>query len=321
MIQTEKAARKPWVALTASLVMPGLGQVYNGELTKGLSTFLIFSCSIPLFSWLSLQGPELLIWCVVLSGVLIALAIYLFSVRDAFVSARRIGASYLPGAFNQPYAYLAILFFGYFFVLNQLTQFTKTWQLEAYKVPSQSMVPNLLKGDHFFVDKRINSPGAKSSVRRGDAAIFVYPNDRSSVYIKRVIGLPGDQIEIKNTEVFVNGKSTRLEEVEESSSPELKALLADHLAFRESSDQGESFLVLWKKDAKHANFSLTVPNGQVFVLGDNRDSTSDSRTFGTVPLMDVIAKAKQIWFSIDSESGVRWNRIGRLLDVNARARK
>jgi signal peptidase I len=310
--------RKPLIALTASLVMPGLGQIYNGELTKGLSTFLIFSFAIPLFSWLSLHGPESLIWLVVFLGVLIALGIYIFSIRDAFLSSKRIGTNYVPGAYNQPYTYLAILFFGYFFVLNQLTQYTRTWCLEAYKVPSTSMIPNLLRGDHFFVDKRINFPGAKGSVHRGDASIFVYPNDRTTVYIKRVIGLPGDKVEINDMEVIVNGKSTRLEEVKELSNQALNPLLADHVAYRESSDQGDSYIALWKKDAKREPLSLTVPNGHVFVLGDNRDGSYDSRTFGTIPLTDVIAKAKQIWFSIDSETGVRWSRFGKLLDVNSR---
>jgi signal peptidase I len=82
---------------------------------------------------------------------------------------------------------------------------------------------------------------------------------------------------------------------------------------RETID-GRSYTVLWRKDSEHKSLSLTVPNGQVFVLGDNRDAAQDSRHFGVLPLADVTAVARQVWFSSDGEDGVRLRRVGKLLD-------
>jgi signal peptidase I len=308
--------RKPLLALAASMLMPGLGQVYNGEATKGISMFLGFAFTVPCFSWLALHGPHALLSLSVFIGVLVAVGVYIFAISDAYRTAKNIGPHYSLAAYNRGFTYLAILFFGYFFVLNQLTQYTRTWLLEAYKVPSASMTPNLLPGDYFFVDKRINFPGAKYAIHRGDAAIFVYPNDRTTVYIKRIIGLPGDQIEIHDTDVMINGKSIRGEEIKDLRSTELNPLLADHVAYTERTDAGSSYIAIWKKDVKHEDQKFTVPNGQVFVLGDNRDGSYDSRKFGSVPLTDVIAKAKQIWFSAGPQTGVRWTRMGTWLDLN-----
>ncbi len=100
------------------------------------------------------------------------------------------------------------------------------------------------------------------------------------------------------------------------SEKEDQLFLRDHMIYEESSESG-NYQVMWKKDQKNdTSFSGSVPDGQVFVLGDNRNGAQDSRKFGYVPLTDVTGKAKQIWFSLSPEDGVRWARIGKLIDVN-----
>src|SRR4051794_33057816 len=120
-----KSERKPLLATTAALIMPGLGQVYNGELTKGLSLFLLFGFMVPIFSWLALQAPKGALSLIVFVGVFLALFIYLYSIQDAYRTAHKVSKSYLLSPYNRPYAYIAIFFFGYFFVLTQLNDHTK----------------------------------------------------------------------------------------------------------------------------------------------------------------------------------------------------
>lgn len=290
-------------ALLLSLIMPGLGQVYNGEVSKGISLFLIFAFSIPGFSWLALNGPNFSLWILVLLGVLFALGIYVLSCTDAFKRAKVIGKSYQLGPYNNSYVYLSMLFFGYFFVLSQLVTYTKTHLVELYHVPSTSMSPGLEKGDYFFVDKDVNSPGCKRKIKRGDIATFVYPNDRTTIYVKRIIGMPGDKIEMSGTDLKVNGQAIT------KGSP---SSTQEHLVVREKADSGETYEVYWKLGSRGAQLSLTVPEGQVFVLGDNRDEAYDSRKFGTLPLTDIIGVAKQVWFSL-ADAGLR---VGKWVDAN-----
>jgi signal peptidase I len=174
------------------------------------------------------------------------------------------------------------------------------------------MLPTIMPGDRFFADKRAGHPGGVK-IRRGAIAVFLYPNDRTTLYVKRIIGLPGDRVEMDGTSVKVNGVEIRGEELRDLGDAALNRLLDDHQAFRESADQG-GYTVLWRKDGKRERLSIVVPNGQVFLLGDNRDASHDSRLFGTLPIADVTAVARQVWFSADAQDGIRLRRSGRRLD-------
>lgn len=289
-MKTEK--RIPWKAMVASLVMPGLGQVYNGQVSRGLNYFLALAFGPPAAIWIGQRLPDSLLFACVLGGVLLGLAIYALSAIDAWNVANRIGTiSLSPLQKLHVYACLALI--GYGFVLKPIADYTRSDWLEAYKIPSTSMVPNILQGDHIFVDKRVNKPGA-AEVRHGDLAIFVNPNNRSQIYIKRVIGLPKDTVEIRGNQVFVNGKSIQTDSITERS-------------------ENGTYAVAWGKES--GPVKVSVPDGHVFLLGDNRGASNDSRYFGTVPLVDLVGKVKQIWLSL-GDGGVRWSRIGKVVDSN-----
>ncbi len=310
---TTNTTRTPLLALIASLVMPGLGQLYNGQPTKGLLLFLALAAATPVSAWLALHGSKHIMWLIILFFLLLSLALYIYSIVDAFRTAKRLGDTYNTKAFNQSYIYIIVFIIGYFFIFGGLLHYTRKHLIESFYIPSQSMLPTLLQGDILFADKRVNCLGCKNQVKHGDLAIFVYPNNRTQLYIKRIIGLPGDQIAIKGTEIRVNSIPLRTVEVTQFGHEEQNKLLQTHDAWREKTDQAV-YTVMWQKNAKPEDDSFTVPNGKVFVMGDNRNASRDSRRFGMVPLADVVGLAKQVWFSRSKQSGIRWWRIGVVVD-------
>ena len=174
-------------------------------------------------------------------------------------------------------------------VLPLLTVCVRSHQVEPFKVPSNIMAPTLLPGDLLFADKRYNFPQCKHAVRRNDVAIFVYPNDRTLYFVRRIVALPGDRVELKNQQVFVNGS----------------ALPQRPLSARNS----DSNSMPDKASEPALAQDYVVAPGCVFVLGDNHASSKDSRQFGSVPLQDVVGHVRQIWFS-RGDDGVRWSRFG-----------
>ena len=191
-----------------------------------------------------------------------------------------------------------------------LALFIRTFVVQAFKIPSGSMLPTLQIGDHLLVNKFIYGIKVPFSgkmivplkeIARGDVVVFRFPKDRSVDYIKRVIGIPGDTIEIKNKQVFVNGKP-----------------IDDPHAHISSS------AILDKKVSPRDNFGpILVPESRIFVMGDNRDNSYDSRFWGFVEQKDVLGKAfilywswdiKEPLLSFDRLASIRWNRIGHLID-------
>jgi signal peptidase I len=304
--------RRPLVALLAALLLPGLGQVYCGEVARGAMVLLSFAVLLPAAAWLALHAPRVLLSPIIVAAVVASLAIYVWAAVVAYRSARRLRQDFAPGPWNRGIVYLALFVLGHVFLLAPLARHARGELVESFKVPSASMIPGILPGDRFLADKRVGHPGG-IQLRRGDIAVFLYPNDRTMMYVKRVIGLPGDRIEIDGTSVKVNGIELRQESLPTLGTASLDRLLTDHQAFREMVD-GRSYTVLWRRDGRHEPLALTVPNGQVFVLGDSRDASRDSRHFGVLPLADVSAVARQVFFSAGPEDGVRFGRMGKLLD-------
>jgi signal peptidase I len=179
--------------------------------------------------------------------------------------------------------------------------FIRTFIIAAYKIPSESMVPTLLVGDHLLVNKFIY--GVKIPIlrkiiipitnpKRDDIIVFIYPNDRSLDFIKRVIGIGGDKIEIKNKKIFINDQEYK-----------------DSYGIY---DEGITYpAAIQPRD----NFGpIIVPQGSLFVMGDNRDNSRDSRFWGFVDVKDVEGKALIIYWSWNREENtLRWRRMGKLL--------
>jgi signal peptidase I len=190
-----------------------------------------------------------------------------------------------------------------------LALFVRTFVVQAFKIPSGSMLPTLQIGDHLLVNKfsygvKLPLIGATVFSRpgpvRGDVVVFRFPRDRSLDYIKRVVAIAGDSIEIKDKQVFLNGKPVE----------------NPHAHFT-------SLDIMRAAGGPRDNFGpVTVPEGKIFVMGDNRDNSYDSRFWGFVDIQDVRGKAMIIYWSWDVEQSllsfqrfatIRWNRIGDLV--------
>lgn len=179
--------------------------------------------------------------------------------------------------------------------------FIRTFVIQAYKIPSGSMKPTLQIGDHILVTKfnyGVKLPLIRSTVipvgapRRGDIVVFIYPEDPSKDFIKRLIGLPGDTIEVRDKKILVNG-----------------------LPWKDAHGVNVDSLIIPGSVQPRDNFGpVKVPEGSLFVMGDNRDESYDSRFWGFVPMKDVLGKALIIYWSWNREEyGVRWSRMGTLL--------
>ena len=179
--------------------------------------------------------------------------------------------------------------------------FIRTFVIQAFKIPSGSMKPTLQIGDHILVNKfiyGIKIPYLRKTVipiiepKREDIVVFIYPLDRSKDFIKRVIGVGGDVIEIKNKEIFLNG-----------------------LPYNDTHGIYTDKLVLPLSIQPRDNFGpAKVPEGSIFVMGDNRDQSYDSRFWVFVKLRDVMGKAFIIYWSWNgNDNNVRWNRFGKIL--------
>jgi len=189
-----------------------------------------------------------------------------------------------------------------------LALFVRTFLFQAFKIPTGSMKPNLLVGDHLLVNKFIFAPTASPlertllpmrPIERGDVVVFKFPEEPERDFIKRVIGLPGDTLELKNETIHINGMP-------------LVEPYAHYLYPPMSDGQADSF------DLRRKYGPVTVPDGHYFMMGDNRDDSQDSRFWGFLPASYVKGRALFIYWSFDTQDdgsaptsfmGVRWDRL------------
>jgi signal peptidase I len=184
----------------------------------------------------------------------------------------------------------------------------RAFVIQAFKVDSGSMNPTLIEGDRMLVNKLIYGTRVPFSdvklfpirePKRGDIVVFEYPNDRRVHYIKRLIGLPGDKLKIEDKILYINGERFEVENA-----------------------QFKDAMIMPSVAGPRDNFdSITVPPNSFFMMGDNRDNSSDSRYWGYVDKSEIVGNAFMIYWSWDISAGgifqriknVRWGRLGSLL--------
>jgi len=275
----KKKKRIPVIAAVLSLVAPGLGQLYNGQILKGIIFFLAFLLIPTILFLVGFQSQFLGLAAI----FIIAFCFWVFIIAEAFVAAKRKKEVVLK-AYNKWYLYLLIILLvnaTYFIPRDSTVNFaSKVFGFRVYKIPAGSMEPTLLIGDYLVTDSKYFK---KAEPQRGDLAILQNPKDPSKDFIKRVIALEGEKIEVKNKQVYINDE-----------------VLA------------ESYVVHNDVNSDMAirdNFGPeVVPPKHCFVLGDNRDNSMDSRWWGSIPLGNIKGKPLYIYWAKDK------SRIGKKLN-------
>lgn len=291
----ETKIRKPWIAGLLALLTPAVGYAYVGKLHKGIIISLLLLLLDPALAiFLKVKITKIMLLVLVIISITIAGLLFF----DCYKTARRSDISYVLKPCNKWWAYISLyIIFG--ILLTSLSQnYTRNNLIQAFKIPAGSMLPTFEIGDHLLVDKAIYK---NQAIQQWDIIVFPMPDKPEVDYIKRVVALTGDTIEISNKELFINGVKH-----------ENKYAL--HLDTR----------VIPKGSSPRDNFGpIQIPEGNVFVMGDNRDNSYDSRFYGFVPTETVKGKFLQIYwswdvtkplFSAERFRSIRWSRIGKIVN-------
>ena len=201
----------------------------------------------------------------------------------------------------------------------------RTAAYEPFNIPSGSMKPTLLVGDYLFVAKfaygysRHSLPWSlplfedrlfASEPERGDVVVFKWPRDNETDYIKRVIGLPGDRVQVRAGTLYINGKRVKRDRVAGNNSNGEPYTENGVIPFRETLRIGVSYITFDAGNTAADNTKvITVPPGHYFMMGDNRDRSSDSRVWGFVPAVNLVGRADFLFFSTNGSA--RWWEVWR----------
>jgi len=201
-----------------------------------------------------------------------------------------------------------------FFPVIGIVLLLRSFIVEPFRIPSGSMIPTLLVGDFILVNKfayGLRDPAfhhkfwKNGEPQRGDITVFRWPVDPTKDFIKRIIGLPGDHIAYRDKTLYVNGAVAARE-----ATGEFDTLAGPLYRYRENLE-GVEHAILINPGRPTEDFEFTVPEGQYFAMGDNRDGSDDSRRWGTVPEKNLVGRAFLIWMSWDGENTrIAFSRIG-----------
>lgn len=261
--------RKPWLAALASFLWPGLGQLYNGRFRKGAGLLFLAAAwqllgigAVETFRW----------WLSSLAGYFLFSS---YAAWEAWRTAKGL-AHFVPGPRNGAHVYLGavVLMATAAIVAGQ----AERWAFPVYAVSQTSMRPTLRSGDQL----RCQALRPRDIIRRGQLVVFEYPSEHSLIFVKRVVGLPGEVVEVEDGSVYVNGD------------PIDEGYYAMRGPGRKSLDMPPARL---------------APD-EYYVMGDNRYAAFDSRSFGPVNRARMLATPLYVIFSRDDFGHVYWDRMG-----------
>ncbi len=296
--------RRPWIAVFLSLLMPGMGQIYCGDIVNGLALMLavIMFSTFWLFGMIVERVRENTPMPVIMATWVFVLMATVVAVIDAYRRARRTRYDYKLKDFNRIGVYMALFWicgagtFGY-------TAIVKLNLFEAFWVSSHSMAPTIQLGDRVIANKISYKSG---EFEYGDVVLFKNPTKRKQSNIKRVVGLGGDTVEIKDGLLLINGKGLERQKI-------------NRKAYRIKNQQVEGE-IFWEYNgnvrykifiadavvdikAQEADFGpVTVPDYHCFVMGDNRSYSFDSRNYGSLSIGALKGKLTRIYWPLQNQA-------------------
>lgn len=290
--------RRPWIAVFLSLLMPGIGQIYCGSIVEGLvlmcivtvfSTFWIFGMIVERVREKTPMAVFVMPWVFVLMATVVAAI-------DAYRRARRTRYDYTLKDYNRWDVYLVLLWicgagtFGF-------TAIVKMNLFEAFIVPVNSMAPTIMADDRVLANKTTYN---HENPEYGDIVIFKNPDNRKINYIKRVVALAGDTVQVKDGQLLINGNILK-RELAGTQTLHVGKHVVEGEIYWESNGNSRYQIFVSKQEIENQtqqkNFGpVTVPQYHCFVMGDNRNHSEDSRNFGSLSYGALKGRPTQIYW-------------------------
>jgi len=306
--------RNRWLAAFLSLLLPGLGELYDGAAQRAVIVWAIMLAALAtLVASFRIEMPALLILLGFMSGALALVILRLVSIIQAFLMARR-NDRVAPKRYQRVWVYMMILLVGLATqngavglarAYNACPNASGSRSSVVYSIPSESMAPALKPGEWILAEPQYF---CRHEPQRGDIAVFLAPRDRTVQFVKRIVGLPGDRIQIVAGQIHLNGAPVAREWLESAIHDDSAEMPRSVTLFTESLTDGIHYTVaIQSSEAKLENTpEIVVPDGQYFVLGDDRDRSLDSRMpeLGPIPRELILDRPVLVLWSTN------WNRIG-----------
>jgi signal peptidase I len=304
-VSTEPKKRRAWLAGLLSLLMPGLGQLYNRQVRLALVLMILAVLLSMPARWAIAAAPAESLVPMVAIILALGLAIPLFAIVQAAIEARRAGSIVLA-SFNRWFVYAGL--YVLLATLGLIADLLPIPSITSYSMPSGSMVPTLLVGD-YSVARTLAFEDRLPE--RGELAVFRPPSEPEFDFVKRIVGLPGDRIQLRDGRLYLNGGQVERAPIGAMEATPLLEDFKQARVYRETLPGGVSYLIAEFGDDRGLDNTaeFVVPADHVFVLGDNRDASNDSRGgLGFIPIAGLHDKPLFLFWARDK------SRIGKVLE-------
>lgn len=296
--------RVTWIALALSLLSAGVGHVYCGRIRKALPLYFAWLL-VPLCCIAAAMGrPSAFGLLLLLLPTLAVVLVYVYAAADACRIASQIGSNYEVRDYNRASVY-GLLIVVQLILSIGLTFGVRRFIYEAYVIPVNNMSPTILAGDRILARKLLSR---EHFPERGDLIVYRNPDSTGATrFMGRVVAVAGDLVEIRGDRLSINGKGLERNRVPDESLKSFGQQVAGQVAYEENS--GRRYLVTYgdpvTEKQSQEDFEAMIPKRHVFVLGDNRDRSRDSRHFGSIHAGDIIGYVEYIYWPTEN-----WSRFG-----------